>query len=100
MLTLLQLSWLSVVLSRRRTVRPDHEPTTPGPAGTTMAPDPAPPMAKSASVHAGLVGSVCTENGSTTAVTELMCTACGLGLVNVPDNDAAGPPGYSPVGDP
>src|SRR3954454_24100896 len=98
MLTDLQLSWLPAP-SRRRTVRPDHDPA-PLPAGTTMAPVPAPPMAKSFCVHAGLVLSVCTEKVRTTAVTELMWTGCAFGLSNVPDSGAAGPPGQRAVGAP
>src|SRR6267154_4877270 len=96
--TLLQLSWLRP-LSSKRTVRPDHEPT-PVPDGTTLAPE-APPIAKSACVQSGLVAStVCEANARTAAVTELMLTGPGFGFVNVPASAAAGPPGYSPLGAP
>src|SRR3954454_3132779 len=93
--TLLQLSWLPAP-SSMRTVRPVHDPTPLPPVGTTLAPE-EPPIAKSASVHAGLVLSVCDENVWTAAVTELMCTACGFGLSKCPDNVIAVPPGYIPL---
>ena len=55
-------------------------------------------MAKSASVQSGFNGStVCDAKGCTTAVTELMCTACGFGLSKLPDSVIAGLPGYMPL---
>ena len=58
-------------------------------------------MAKSAWVQSGLAASTrCEANACTAAVTELMLTEPGFGLVNVPASAAVGPPGYSPPGEP
>src|SRR5438874_2720654 len=93
----LQLSWLPAPFSSR-TVRPVQAPWA-LPAGTLASTVAEPPMAKSASVHAGLVLSVCELKASTDAVTLWTKIGPEFGLLNVPLRVVAVAPGNRPVTD-
>src|SRR5919201_7173703 len=90
----LQLSWFAAVFTSW-IVSPVQAPT-PVPDGTVVVPT-APPIEKSAGVHAGFVESVPPpEIELTTAVIDEICTEPAFGLSKFPLSVTAGPPGYRP----